>query len=159
MAASSQLRQSDFSLPNLRLALDRRKARGNSRVFSAAHNRRLARPRHHLRNNRANCARFVLSGSSFERIRPLECIRSCNLHLPPVVRLRPNDRNTPVARPVGKYVLDHCNHIPLQLRIAGVMHLHCHCHTRTVYAGPPSSHAESLLRVERLTAACTILMS
>src|ERR1700757_4616746 len=101
----------------------------------------------------------MFSGGTFERVGALECIWPQNLQLPPVICLRPNDRNTPVAWSVSKYVLDHRNHVPLQPLVPRVVHLHRHCHTRIVYAAPPSSHAESFLRVERLTVACTVLMS
>ena len=47
------------------------------------------------------------------------------------VHLRSNNRNTPVARPVGKYVLDQCNHIPLQVRIARIVHLYGHAHSES----------------------------
>src|SRR5260370_28114167 len=53
----------------------------------------------HPRNKLPDDMRLVLAGGAFERIRPLEGIGASNLHLPPVIRLRPDDRDPPIPSP------------------------------------------------------------
>ena len=86
----------------------------------------------------------MLSGGAFKRIRAFERIRSSNFHLPPVIRLRADDRNTPIPRPIRKSMLnDHHNFRPHPRRAARVMHLHHHSHTaENITARPaPANHA------------------
>ena len=79
--------------------------------------------RHHSRHECCYPLRIVLSGSSFQGIRAFECIGPENLHLPAVTSLRADDHNPPIPGPVRKHMLDDRSRVPLQLRIAGVMHL------------------------------------
>jgi len=67
-------------------------------------------------------------GRPFENESALEPIRTGNFHLPLVIRLRANDEDPPISRPIRKHVLDDRNHIRPKNRIAGMMHFHDHCH-------------------------------
>ena len=64
-----------------------------------------------------------------KRIRPLKTIGTGNPHLPPVIRLRPNNRNPPIPGPIGKHMLNRGQNTRPQLRVSRVMNLHRHCHT------------------------------
>jgi hypothetical protein len=76
----------------------------------------------------ADNASVVLSDAAFQGVRPFEPIRPGNVHLPPIVRLRANDRNPPVAEPVGKHVLDCCADFGLSAGISDVVHLDGNLH-------------------------------
>jgi hypothetical protein len=53
---------------------------------------------------------------SFQRIRPLEAVAPNNLHVPAVIRLRPDNRNPPISWPITQQVLNHCNHLGARTR-------------------------------------------
>src|SRR5439155_8623353 len=55
-------------------------------------------------------------------IRRLKAVGSRNLHLPSIVCLGTDNRNSPVPRPVRKRMLDSCSHFPLQSRITSILH-------------------------------------
>jgi hypothetical protein len=58
--------------------------------------------------------------------RPFKCLRAGNLHLPPVIRLRPYNRHPPVSGTIGKHMLNHRNDFATDHGITGVIHLHRH---------------------------------
>jgi len=70
----------------------------------------------------------MLSASTFERVGTLEGIWTENRHLPSVIRLRSQNRNAPITVSFRKHMFDHGLHIPLTLRIAGIVHLYDHTH-------------------------------
>jgi hypothetical protein len=53
--------------------------------------------RHHPRDKPLDNLRLVLPGSAFECVRPLKRIRSRDLHLLSVIRLRSQNQNSPVS--------------------------------------------------------------
>jgi hypothetical protein len=60
----------------------------------------------HLTQNYLNHFRPMLASRTFQRVRPLEAIRAHNLHLPPVIALGTEDRNSPNSRPIGKHMFE-----------------------------------------------------
>jgi hypothetical protein len=86
--------------------------------------------RHHPCHKLPDDLRLMLAGGAFQRIRALERTRARNLHLPSVIRLRPDDRNPPIPRPIRQRVFnDGPNFRPHHRHAARVMHLHRNCHT------------------------------
>src|SRR5580704_1263291 len=57
---------------------------------------------HHFSDKVSYRLRFVLSGRSFQCVGAFKPIRTGNLHLPPVVRLRANDQDPPISSAVRK---------------------------------------------------------
>jgi len=80
--------------------------------------------RQHLTQNDLNHFRPMLAGRTLERIASLEAVGANNLHLPSVVRLRPDDRNPPISEPICKHMFDDRSNFCLQTRISCVLHLH-----------------------------------
>lgn len=74
----------------------------------------------------------MLAGTPFQRVRALEGIRPENLHFPLFASLRADDQHLPLPWPIGQGVFDTRDHVPLQLGIAGIVHLDSHCHTESV---------------------------
>ena len=72
----------------------------------------------------ANQFRPMLASRTLQGIRPLEGVGTGDLHFPPVVGLRPDNRNPPVSEPIGKHVFDDCSHLCLLAGISRVLHLH-----------------------------------
>ena len=68
--------------------------------------------------------RFMLAGGAFQRIRALERIGTNNLHLPPIIRLRSDDRNPPVPGPIREHMFDDRSNLCWQTRISRVLHPH-----------------------------------
>jgi hypothetical protein len=120
-----------------------RAARGNRCLQSSFSSRQ------HLTQNYLNHFRPMLASRTFQRIRPFEAIRAHNLHLPAVIALGTEDRNSPNSRPIGKHTFDDCSNFRLQTGISRVLHLHRNCHTPeniTVFpatANPVSSCGDS----------------
>jgi len=79
----------------------------------------------------------MLAGSTLKRIGALEAIRAHNHQLPSVVRLRSNNRNSPISEPIGKHLFDDRSNLCLQSRICRVLHLHRNCHTARKYHPVP----------------------
>jgi hypothetical protein len=81
----------------------------------------------------------MLTGGAFQRVRPLERIWPGNLHLPPVVRLRSDDRNPPIPGAIRKRMLDNRRNLNTHSWFtARVMHLHRNCHTPENITTPPA---------------------
>src|SRR6267154_1884826 len=80
--------------------------------------------RQHLTQNDLNHFRPMLASRTFQRIRPLEAIGAGNLHFPSVVRLRPDNRNSPITEPIGKHMFDDRSNLCLETGISRVLHLH-----------------------------------
>jgi hypothetical protein len=76
----------------------------------------------------------MLARISFERIRPLEPIWPSDPHLPPIIRLRPDNRDPPLARPVTEDVFNKRNNSRPHYGIARILHVYRHGHTAAVYA-------------------------
>jgi hypothetical protein len=85
--------------------------------------------RQHPPQDNANHFRLMFPGRTFQRIRALEAVGACNLHLPTVVSLGSNNRKPPIAEPIGKHVFDDRANLCLQSRTSRVLHLHRNCHT------------------------------
>jgi hypothetical protein len=51
----------------------------------------------------------MLARTSFERIRPLEPTWPSDPHLPPIIRLRPDNRDPPIAPPITEEVFNKRN--------------------------------------------------
>ena len=86
----------------------------------------------------------MLAGRAFKRVRPFEPIGTSNLHLPPVIRLRTDNRNPPIPAPIRKRVLDDRNNLrPSRTHATRVMHLHRNCHTseNITTSSAPANHA------------------
>ena len=87
-------------------------------------------PRHHPRHKLTDDLRLMLAGRAFQRIGPFERIRSRNPHLPAIIRLRSDDRNPPIPRPVRWRVLDDCPNLrPHHAHATRVVQLYRNCHT------------------------------
>jgi hypothetical protein len=80
--------------------------------------------RQHLTQNYLNHFRPMLASRTFQRIRPFEAIRAHNLHLPAVIALGTEDRNSPNSRPIGKHMFDDRSNFRLQTGISRVLQLH-----------------------------------
>jgi|SRR5271170_7273085 len=80
--------------------------------------------RQHLTQNDLNHLRSMLASSTLQRIGPLEAVRADNLHFPPVIGLRPDDRNPPIPNPIGERMFDDRSNLCLQGGISRVLHLH-----------------------------------
>jgi hypothetical protein len=85
--------------------------------------------RHHFSDNVSYRVRFVLSGRSVQRVAAFKPIRTGNLHLPPVVRLRADDQDPPISSAIRKRMFNQRCHLRTHFRCAArVNHLHDHCH-------------------------------
>jgi hypothetical protein len=76
----------------------------------------------------------MLARISFERIRPLEPIWPSDPHLPPIIRLRPDNRDPPIARPITEDVFNKRNNFRPHYGITRILHVYRHGHTAAVYA-------------------------
>ncbi len=80
--------------------------------------------RQHLTQNYPNHFRPMLASRTLQRIRPLEGMRAHNLHLPPIIGLGAEDRNSPSPRFIGKHMFDDRSNLCLQTRISRLLHLY-----------------------------------
>jgi len=95
--------------------------------------------RHHPRHKTPDDLRFMLARGAFKRVRALEGIGTSNLHFPPVIRLRADDRNTPIPGPIRKRMLNDGHNLrPHRRHAARVMHLYRNCHTAENITPPPA---------------------
>jgi hypothetical protein len=76
----------------------------------------------------------MLARTSFEHIRPLEPIWPSDPHLPPIIRLRPDNRDPPIAPPITEEVFNKRNNFRPHYGIARILHVYRHGHTAAVYA-------------------------
>ena len=94
--------------------------------------------RHHPRHKTPDDLRLMLARGAFKRVRPLEGIGTSNLHFPLVIRLRGDDRNTPIPGPIRKGMLNDGHNLrPHRRHAARVMHLHRNCHAAENITVPP----------------------
>src|SRR6266478_6453761 len=77
---------------------------------------------------------MTLPRTSFQGVRPFEALWPSNSHLPPIIRLRPDNRDPPLARPITEDVFKKRNNFRPHYRIARILHVHRHCHNAAVYA-------------------------
>jgi hypothetical protein len=93
--------------------------------------------RHHPRHKTPDDLRLMLARGAFKRVRPLEGIGTSDLHFPPVIRLRAEDRNTPIPGPIRKGMFNDGHNLrPHRRHAARVMHLHRNCHTAKNITAP-----------------------
>src|SRR6266849_4055910 len=72
-----------------------------------------------------------------DALRAMMMGRSCwpsDPHLPPIIRLRPDNGDPPMARPITENVFNKRNNFRPHYGIARILHVHRHCHTAAVYA-------------------------
>ena len=66
----------------------------------------------------------MLASRTLQRIAAFETIRAGNVHFPSVIRLRADNRNSPIAEPIGQHMFDDRSNLCLQTRISRVLHFH-----------------------------------
>jgi hypothetical protein len=80
--------------------------------------------RQHHRQNYPYHLRSVLAGRSFQRIRTFKRVWTRDLHLPPVIRLRADNRHLPIAASICEQVLNNGRDFRSQRGVAGIVHFH-----------------------------------
>ena len=82
--------------------------------------------RQHHRNDRCDRGWLVLAQGAFQRVGALEGIGAGNFHLPAIASFRTQDHDPPVTRTVRHDVLDPCDQVTLQRRVAGILGFDCY---------------------------------
>jgi hypothetical protein len=88
--------------------------------------------RQHHGYDRRDRSWFVLAQGALQSVRALEGIGAGNLHLPAVASFRTQDHDPPVTRAVRHDVLDPCDQVALQGRVAGVLGFDRYWHTESL---------------------------